>query len=89
LLCVADNLEEDVDVCRELVFERLSTHDWEIVTLVTQGRQLLNGRRVWHPARVVFLLLTDAFRLGRLYRRCTNGGDGIRAFVYFVNAYRR
>jgi hypothetical protein len=58
LLCVADNLEEDVDVCRELVFERLSTHDWEIVTLVTQGRQLLNGRRVWHPARVVFLLLT-------------------------------
>jgi hypothetical protein len=32
---------------------------------------------------------TDAFRLGRLYRRCTNGGDGIRAFMYFVNAYRR
>jgi ureidoglycolate hydrolase len=28
------------------------------MTLVTQGRQLLNGRRVWHPARVVLMLLT-------------------------------
>lgn len=28
------------------------------MTLVTQGRQLLNGRRVWHSARVVLMLLT-------------------------------
>jgi hypothetical protein len=41
-----------------LVFKRLYSQDWEMVTLITQGRQLLNGRRVWHPARVMLLLLT-------------------------------
>jgi len=28
----------------------------------------------------------DAFPFGRLYRRCVDGGGGIRAFVYLVNA---
>jgi hypothetical protein len=41
-----------------LVFECAYYRDWEMVTLVTQRRQLLNGRRVWHPARVMLLLLT-------------------------------
>lgn len=30
----------------------------------------------------------DAFRFGRLYRRWINGGDGIRAFVCLVKAFR-
>jgi hypothetical protein len=29
-----------------------------MITLVTQRRQLLNGRRVWHSGRVVLMLLT-------------------------------
>lgn len=32
--------------------------------------------------------VTDAFRFGRLYRRCVDGGDGIRAFMYLVKACR-
>jgi hypothetical protein len=40
------------------VFRQGCVLNIEIATLVTQGRQLLNGRRVWHPARVMLLLLT-------------------------------
>lgn len=35
--------------------------------MITQGRQVLDGRRVWHSGRVLYC--TNASRLGRLYRR--------------------
>lgn len=80
LLGVADNLKEDVDVWEEMVSPRtIVLQDQEICTLVTQGRQLLNGRRVWHPA--CSDCAVDAFQVGRLDRRFINGGDGIRAFI--------
>lgn len=62
LLRVGYDLKEDVDVCaRQLVslitpIEKTETRNK--LTSVTQRRQLLNPRRVWHSARVKIRLLT-------------------------------
>lgn len=62
LLRVGYDLKEDVDICARqsvsLITPIEKTETRNKLTSVTQRRQLLNPRRVWHSARVKIRLLT-------------------------------
>ena len=88
MLGVADNLKEDVDVCTKLISL------WMNVFFCLTASYLGHSKAAT-PQWATSLAFgscsvdaIDAFRFGRLYRRCIDGGDGIRAFVYFVTAFR-
>ena len=81
MLGVADNLEEDVDVCTNSI-----SHLMEMLSWLSDND--LGHSRAATPQWTTSLAFgsrgvdaIDAFRFGRLYRRCVNGGDGIREFV--------
>lgn len=89
LLRVGYDLEEDVDICAS-----------QSVLLITpiernKGQTHLGHSKAATPQSPTSLAFgsckdpsIDAFRFGRLYRRCVDGGDGIRAFLFFVNSCR-
>ena len=62
LLRVGYDLKEDVDICARQSVSLITligkTETRNKLTSVTQRRQLLNPRRVWHSARVKIRLLT-------------------------------